>query len=191
MLSVQVIGNLGADAEVKESNGHKFVSFKVANTDVYTDSEGVRHEKTQWVSCALNGDGGNLLQYLVKGTKVYVSGRASVRIYDSPTMRAKVASIDINVDRIELCGGSSDQVPRELITEDGVVIPVYKYYWSQSQGGILLHDKLGNSYEQDDNGFIKKAVSRDNTTPMGDTEQQAENNTADSAEKPAKTTNKK
>ena len=31
MLKAQVIGNLGADAEVKSSNGKQFVSFRVAH----------------------------------------------------------------------------------------------------------------------------------------------------------------
>ena len=65
MLQVQVIGNLGADAEVKEFNGSKGVCFNVAHTERWTDEQGTKHENTTWVSCILNGDGGKLLPYLV------------------------------------------------------------------------------------------------------------------------------
>lgn len=78
MLQISIIGRIGANAEVKESDGRKFVSFNVAHSDVFTDANGVRHESTTWVSCALNGDGGNLLPYLVAGALVYVIGDASI-----------------------------------------------------------------------------------------------------------------
>ena len=32
MLKVEIIGNLGADAEIKEANGSKFVTMRVAHT---------------------------------------------------------------------------------------------------------------------------------------------------------------
>ena len=70
MLQLEIIGNLGADAQVMTSNGKPFVSFNVAHTERWQGEDGVKHEQTQWVSGALNGDGGNLLQYLKKGTTV-------------------------------------------------------------------------------------------------------------------------
>ena len=33
MIKLEIIGNLGADAEVKVYNGNKFVTFRVAHTD--------------------------------------------------------------------------------------------------------------------------------------------------------------
>ena len=77
MIKVEIIGNLGADAQLLEKNGNKFVAFRVANTDKWVDkSTGQVIESTQWVSCTLNGDGGALLPYLKKGTKVFVRGNA-------------------------------------------------------------------------------------------------------------------
>ena len=35
MLKVELIGNLGADVEIKESNGSKFATFRVANTEKF------------------------------------------------------------------------------------------------------------------------------------------------------------
>ena len=33
MFKVEVIGNLGADAQVKDANGTKFITFRVAHTE--------------------------------------------------------------------------------------------------------------------------------------------------------------
>lgn len=128
MLQFTCIGNLGSDARVVSENGQKFVSFNLAHTDKWTDEAGNEHKTTQWVSCALNGDGGQLLQYLKKGKTVYVSGRGSARVYSSPKERRMVAGLNISVDRIELLGGTSDDVPQYLYTPDGVQLKTLKFY---------------------------------------------------------------
>lgn len=128
MLQSTVVGHLGADAEVKEANGRKFVTFRVAHTDRYKDAQGVSHEATQWVSCVLAGDGGGLLPYLVRGAQVLVIGRASTRVYSSPSLRQMVASLDVNVDRVELLGSRSELVPGKLYTTDGVEVDVLRLY---------------------------------------------------------------
>ena len=37
MIKMEIIGNLGADAQLQVYNGNKFVSFRIANTDAWTD----------------------------------------------------------------------------------------------------------------------------------------------------------
>lgn len=70
MIKIEVIGNLGADAQLQEKNGNRFVSFRVANTDKWTDkATGQIIESTQWISCTMNGDGGALTPYLKKVAK--------------------------------------------------------------------------------------------------------------------------
>ena len=55
MLQSTLIGHLGADAECKNANGKEFVTFRVANTDRWTDDAGQVHESTTWVDCIING----------------------------------------------------------------------------------------------------------------------------------------
>lgn len=129
MLQVTVIGNLGADAREETYNGNKFLSFNVAHTESWRSQDGQRHESTTWVSCALNGDGGNLRQYLVKGKTVMVQGRLSTRVYSSPKERNMVAGINCSVDKIELLGGRVDDVPRQLVTKDGLLYNVSKIFY--------------------------------------------------------------
>ena len=128
MQKLSVIGNLGNDAELRaREDGSKFVTFKVADTSKWTDLKGVVHESTQWISCVLNGDGGKLLQYLKRGVKVYVDGRPSYRVYSSEKERAVKCGVDIAVSSVELCGGSSDDVPRLLVDSDGQADPAGGY----------------------------------------------------------------
>lgn len=128
MLTIEVIGNLGADAHVEESNGRKFVAFNVADSQRWTDQNGQAHESVQWVSCTMDGDGGNLLPHLAKGRLVYVVGRGSTRVYSSPKTRRFEAGINLSVMRIELLGGQPDIVPRDLYDADGIAHRVTKYF---------------------------------------------------------------
>lgn len=134
MLLFEVIGNLGADARVENSNGRNFVSFNVADSQRWTDANGNAHDITQWVSCAMDGDGGKLLEHLKKGRLVYVVGYGSTRVYSSPKTRRMEAGLNVSVLRVELLGGALDDVPKVLYNEDGVAFNTFKsYYVSQDQ----------------------------------------------------------
>lgn len=110
MIKLEVIGNLGADAQLQVHNGNKFISFRVANTDQWTDkATGEIIKSTQWLSCTLNGDGGGVFQYLKKGTKVFVRGNAQTVIYSSPKTHQMEVGINVFVREIELCGGKQEQ----------------------------------------------------------------------------------
>lgn len=110
MIKVEIIGNLGADAQLQVVNGNKFVSFRVANTDKWTDkTTGEISSSTQWISCSLNGDGGALLPYLKKGTKVFVRGNAQFIIYSSAKSHKMEVGVNLFVREIELCGGVAEQ----------------------------------------------------------------------------------
>lgn len=161
MLKAQLIGNLGTDAEVREYNGSKFVTFKVANSDKYTGQDGVTHESLQWVSVTWNGDGGKLLQYLKKGVKVFVTGSQSVGVYSSAKERRMLPDISIRADYIELCGGSSDDVPRRLVDDAGTLLDVYKCYYIDSniqkqQKYKTLTDGRGSVFDVDKNGIVRR-----------------------------------
>ena len=110
MIKIEVIGNLGADAQLQVVNGNKFVSFRVANTDSWTDKvTGEIKKTTQWISCSLNGDGGSLLAYLKKGTKVFVRGNANMVTYSSPKTHQIEVGVNLYVREIELCGGAKEE----------------------------------------------------------------------------------
>lgn len=192
MLQINVIGNLGGDARVMESNGRKFVSFNVAHTERWADANGNVQESTIWVSCAMDGDGGKLLPYLKTGKSVYVQGRGSLRVYSSPKTHKMEAGLNVSVSKVELIGGSVDSVPRELHDTNGEVYKVNKMYWVpmsaslttsvQTTGGAAtLYDKHGTAFAVDAHGVVTSAE-----TKQEDTTYSAAGQTADmSAGKPS------
>lgn len=156
MLQTTIIGNLGADAEVKELNGRKFVSFNVAHSERWTDENNVQCERTLWVSCILNGDGGNLLPYLKKGTSIYAIGRTSTRVYSSKKERGFVAGLNLSITHIELIGGKVDDIPSRLYTTQGREVKVNKAFFIYQEEGWnqTLLDKQGKEYFVNSDGWI-------------------------------------
>ncbi len=109
MLDLTVIGNLGADAEVKEANGKKFFSFTVAHTQTRKDANGMKVEKTTWISCLkpIFESNMGIGPYLKKGTKVYLRGTPYARAYCTKSGELQ-ATLNLRVDNIELLSASSN-----------------------------------------------------------------------------------
>ena len=104
MLKVEMIGNLGADAEIKDHQGKKFVSFRVAHTEKWTDrATGQIVSRTVWASCTINGDGGQLTQFLKQGTKVFLRGSMTMNVFSSALTHQMEAGLNISVWELELC----------------------------------------------------------------------------------------
>ena len=104
---MNVLGNLGNDAQITKINGKDHVSFRIATSKSFLDEHGTKREVTTWVSALMYGDGGNLTQYLKKGTKVYVSGDAEIKPYRGSDGETYV-SINVFVRDFELCGSKRD-----------------------------------------------------------------------------------
>ncbi|MFO6447983.1 single-stranded DNA-binding protein [Erythrobacter sp. NE805] len=79
---VMLIGNLGADPEVRTfSNGGKVCNLRIATSETYKDKNGERQEKTQWHTVAVFQEGAVAYaqNYLKKGSKVFVEGQLETR----------------------------------------------------------------------------------------------------------------
>jgi single-strand DNA-binding protein len=80
---VDLIGNLGADPEIRRLNsGDPVVNLRVACTDTWRDkASGERKERTEWVSVVIFNEGLAKIaeQYLRKGSKVFLSGSLQTR----------------------------------------------------------------------------------------------------------------
>ncbi len=165
MIKVEIIGNLGADCEVKQSNGNKFGACRVAHTEKYTDAQGNVHESTMWVDVVIPDADNKVIPYLKAGVKVFVRGNASLRVYSSQKDRCMKAGLTINAREIELCGGSSDDVPRQLIDPaDGALFNVTKCYWIDKPTKGMKKDDVynmvdakGNQYAMTSTGFVVRA----------------------------------
>ena len=162
MFKVEVIGNLGADYQIRDANGKKFAVVRIAHTDKWTDQEEKTHETTVWIDGIINNVDSKVLPFLKAGVKVFARGNASLRVYSSPKDRMMKAGCQINIQEIELCGGQSDLVPRQIVNpDDGTIHEVVKYYWcdvptkgmkSKDLKGLV--DVRGGQYVMDPRGFI-------------------------------------
>ena len=80
---VILVGNLGADPEVKQfQNGGQVCNLRIATSETWRDkASGERKEKTEWHTVAIFSEG--LVKvaqnYLKKGSKVYLEGKLQTR----------------------------------------------------------------------------------------------------------------
>lgn len=167
MLQAMLIGNIGADAQVKVANGREFITFRVGHNESYTGNDGQRVERSLWIDCTMNCSGGRpaVLPYLKQGALVFISGTLTTRVYSSQKDRCMKAGITIHVQRVELLGGQSDPIPRKIIDGDGVLHDVTKFYHIDGKAGDYV-DQRGRAYIVDKKGWISPKEEVGDDTPV-------------------------
>lgn len=92
-------GNIGGDVKVNNAGGTAVANFSVAVKAGYGDKA-----QTIWIACSLWGKQAEskLIDYLVKGQGVAVSGELSTRENDGKTY------LQVRVGTIDLVGSKSD-----------------------------------------------------------------------------------
>ena len=101
---VQLIGNLTADPEVRETpNGQKVATFSVATNRRWKDASGMAQEQVEYHSVtAWRWLADIAEQYMNKGKKVYVEGYLQTRSWDDATTGQKRYKTEIVADNIIL-----------------------------------------------------------------------------------------
>src|SRR5436190_11024775 len=83
---VMLIGNLGADPEIKRTqDGRPIANLRIATSETWRDKNtGERKEKTEWHRVVIFSEGLCRIaeQYLKKGAKVYIEGQLQTRKYN-------------------------------------------------------------------------------------------------------------
>lgn len=161
MLQIDIIGYIGADAEVKVTDGKEFTTFRVAHAEKYTDANNNVHESTQWVDCVMNGKP-NVMPYLKRGTLVSVSGSLKTRVYSSAKDHCMKCGVSCSVRNLELLGGKSDAVPARLVDANGNIHAVTKWFYvadmvrSKKEPELvqMMSERGGSVYNVDRNGFV-------------------------------------
>ena len=108
---VFLLGNVGSDPEIRESNGGKFATFRLATTDKgYTKRDGTQvPERTEWHSIVANSNiGGVIENYVRKGTKLYIEGKLRTRKYTARDNTERTVT-EIYIDNLELLGGKPQE----------------------------------------------------------------------------------
>ena len=107
---VILVGNLGADPEMRHTGGGTAIcSFNLATTESWTDKQsGEKQERTEWHRVVLFGRQAEVAgEYLKKGRSVYIEGRLQTRKYTDKDGVEKY-STEVVGDRMQLIGGGRD-----------------------------------------------------------------------------------
>lgn len=106
---VQLIGNLTADPEIRETpNGQKVATFSVATNRKWKDASGMMQEAVEFHNCtAWRGLAEILEKYTSKGKKVYVDGYLQTRSWDDATTGQKRYKTEIVAENIILLSPAS------------------------------------------------------------------------------------
>ena len=109
---VTLIGNLGADPEVRStSGGNRVATFSLATSRSWNSASGEKQEKTEWHRCVVWNSKASTLadiveRYMKKGDKVYVEGRIEYRQWQDKEGQTRY-STEINVRELIMLSGRS------------------------------------------------------------------------------------
>lgn len=81
---VMLLGNLGADPELKATTGGQAVlKLRLATSETYLDKNKERKERTEWHSITVWGKRAEALaKFLAKGDRLFVEGQLRTSSYD-------------------------------------------------------------------------------------------------------------
>ena len=112
-----IFGNVGNAPEVRDVNGSKVASFRVATSERYKDRNGEQHENVEWHSVVCWRNLAEFVEkYIKKGDKVYVEGKIKSREY-TPQDGAKRTIVEIVADKVEP-GGKIQKVEQDDMPSD-------------------------------------------------------------------------
>jgi single-strand DNA-binding protein len=103
---VMLLGNLGADPELRYTQGGQAVlHLRLATTESYLDKDKVRKERTDWHSVVIWGKRGEgLAKILSKGSSIFVEGRIQTSSYDDRDGNKRYKT-EIIANNVLLTGG--------------------------------------------------------------------------------------
>jgi len=108
-----LIGNLGADPEVRSTNnGTRVATLSLATSRQWTTQAGEKQEKTEWHRCVVwntrsSGLADVVEKYLKKGDRVYVEGRIEYRTWKDREGQTRYTT-EINVRDLVMLSGRGD-----------------------------------------------------------------------------------
>ncbi len=107
--SVQLIGRLGKDPEVKQlTSGKAMATFSIATSDSYRNAQGEKIEDTQWHNIVAWGKTAEIAgEYLKKGQEIAIEGKLIHRSYETNSGEKKYIT-EINLNELLMLGGKKD-----------------------------------------------------------------------------------
>lgn len=105
--SVQLIGNIGKDPEVKTYDQRKKASFSIATNETYKNQNGEKVKETQWHNVVVWGKLADIVEkYLKKGNEVAIEGKLVHRTYETASGEKRYIT-EVNVNDLVMLGGKA------------------------------------------------------------------------------------
>ena len=107
---VMLIGNLGADPDVKTTgSGTKVAKLSIATNRSFQDRSGQQQEKTEWHRITFFGKLADIVeQYASKGDRMYVEGRIEYSQTQDASGNAKYWTDIVGQEMVLLGGGGGE-----------------------------------------------------------------------------------
>jgi len=104
---VMLLGNLGADPELRMTQGGQAVlKLRLATSETYLDRNRVRQERTEWHSVVVWGKRAEALnKILSKGSKIFIEGGLRTSSYDDRDGNKRYKT-EVVANNIVLAGGA-------------------------------------------------------------------------------------
>jgi single-strand DNA-binding protein len=117
---VILIGNLGADPEIRRTNdGRPIANLRVATSESWRDKNtGDRRERTEWHRVVIFNEGLCKIaeQYLKKGSKVYLEGQLQTRKWEDQNGQERYSTevvlqgFNAQLTMLDTRGGGADRI---------------------------------------------------------------------------------
>ena len=106
---VTLVGNLGADPEVKKTSSQTTVTlFNLATSRSWINKEGQKQEQTEWHRIVVWGKLAETCgEYLSKGRQVYVEGRLQTRSWEDDKGQKRYTT-EVVAQQVLFLGGLKD-----------------------------------------------------------------------------------
>ena len=103
-------GHLGADPELRYTpNGRAVATMRIATNEVWTGSDGKKHQNTEWHRVTVWGkDAENCTKFLTKGRLIEVEGKLQTRQWEDK-QGAKRSTTEVVARKVWFLGSPSRQ----------------------------------------------------------------------------------
>lgn len=106
---VILLGNVGKDPEVRETNGGSVANLKLATSEKYTDKNGKKQENTEWHNLVVYGKLADVVsKYVNKGDKLYVEGAITTKKWKDKEGNDRYTT-EIKVRDLTMLGGGAEK----------------------------------------------------------------------------------
>lgn len=139
---VMLIGNLGADPEIRSTNsGTRVATLSVATSRSWTGAQGDQQEKTEWHRVIAWERLAEIVErYLKKGDRVYIEGRIEYRQWEGKDGQTRYTT-EIRAREMIMLGGR-DSKERSAVPSEAGAQPAGGDFSDFSNESLMGEDDL-------------------------------------------------